>query len=406
MNKKIIVSILAIGLMLVSSGASINALSDYNQEFDMTNSIPQNVANSYTNLTVNETWDLLSDTTTIEVPIDVRRFDEWKPQRIDTPFPEHPRWYLLDLLQNATILPKFLEQYDGCDVVLYCKGGYRSFIATKILIDNNFTGKIYNMVGGITAWNTAGLPTTNGHVYNITVSETRELCNDVLNGKQKPIDVRRKDEWNEGFIDTPYPENPLWFILDDIKNDTKREKFKADHIGEEIICYCKGGYRSLLAAYELFFDNETFTGTIYNMLGGITSWNSSGYPFRNDNPPVVDIDGPIKVKKGKEVTYTFTTSDTDEDVFWLMINWGDGCPTIDWTGPYNYGELVKFNHTFEQKGTYNITAKAKDPYNESDWGSLEIQVPKSKVVNFNFNILEWFFEKFLKAFPILRQILG
>ncbi len=88
-----------------------------------------------------------------------------------------------------------------------------------------------------------------------------------------------------------------------------------------------------------------------------------------------------------------------------MINWGDGCPTINWTGPYNYGEIVEFKHTFD-KGTYNISAKAKDPYNESDWSFHELQVPKSKVVNFNFPILEWFFEKFPKAFPILRQILG
>ncbi len=402
MKIRMIISLFVIVIMLVTSGMSINALTTENiKEFDIANSKPQNVANGYTNITVNETWDLLTDATTIEVPIDVRRIDEWRTDRIDTPFPEHPRW-VKDLHKNATILPKFLEQYDGCNVVLYCKGAYRSFIATKLLIANNFTGKIYNMIGGIMAWHAAGLPTTNGHIYNITANETWYLCNDILNGRQKPIDVRRKDEWNAGFIDTPYPENPLWFILDDIKNDTIRPIFMEDHYGEELIMYCKGGYRSLIAAYYLYYDN--FTGTLYNMLGGITAWNASGLPFRNDNPPdAPKIKGPRKVRKEKVVNFTFNSTDPDGDVLLYHIDWGDGNEM--WTDEYSAsGKEVKASHNWTDKGEYTITVYTKDNYgNESVNATFKLQVPKP--YNFNFNLLEWLFEQFPKVFPILRYIL-
>jgi hypothetical protein len=56
-------------------------------------------------------------------------------------------------------LSKFIELYKGKEVILYCKAGARSFIATKLLIANNFIGTIYNMIGGIDAWISAGYPT-------------------------------------------------------------------------------------------------------------------------------------------------------------------------------------------------------------------------------------------------------
>ena len=45
------------------------------------------------------------------------------------------------------------------EIILYCRSGYRSFEATNLLIDNEFNGTIYNMLGGINAWRAAGYPT-------------------------------------------------------------------------------------------------------------------------------------------------------------------------------------------------------------------------------------------------------
>jgi rhodanese-related sulfurtransferase len=392
--------------MLVSSGASINALSENKNIFNIVNNTSQKVGNGYTNITVQEAWDYLNGTCNgVQIPIDVRRtWDEWYPERIDTPLPEHPRHFVLDLFQNSTTLPIFLERYAGLPVIIYCKGGYRSFQATKILVDNNFTGEIYNMVGGITAWKAAGLPITYGGFYNITVDDTWALCSKKNNGLQTPVDVRYDYEWNDGFIKTPYPENPIWYTLDLLKADDGKN-FSKEHIGKEVVLYCKGGYRSTIGSYILYYAN--FSGTVYNMLGGYTDWVDKGHPTRGDNAPSApNITGDIKVKKNTNVTFEFLSQDPDDDVLWYWISWGDGCPSIEWLGPYKSGVPVEMNHTFAEKGTYTISAQTRDPYgNESELSQLEIQVPKTKAVSFNMNLLEWLINRFPNAFPTLRNIL-
>jgi len=66
---------------------------------------------------------------------------------------------------------------------------------------------------------------------------------------------------------------------------------------------------------------------------------------------------------------------------------------------------VDFAHTYADEGTFTIEAKAKDSHGaESDWATLEVTMPKNKVFNFNFNLLEWLFERFPNAFPVLRYI--
>ena len=54
----------------------------------------------------------------------------------------------------------------------------------------------------------------------------------------------------------------------------------------------------------------------------------------------------------------------------------------------------------------SVKAKVKDVMDEeSGWGYLEVAVPKTKVFNFDFNMLEWLFERFPHIFPLLRYIL-
>jgi len=44
-------------------------------------------------------------------------------------------------------------------VIVYCAGGYRSVIAASLLQANGFD-RVQDLVGGITAWEAAGLQTT------------------------------------------------------------------------------------------------------------------------------------------------------------------------------------------------------------------------------------------------------
>ena len=93
---------------------------------------------------------------------------------------------------------------------------------------------------------------------------------------------------------------------------------------EDVILYCKGGYRSLIGSYIIFYDGN-FTGKIYNMLGGITAWQAAGFPIRNNTPPdTPDISGPAKVSKKTEINYDFSTTDAEDDGVCYFIDWGDG----------------------------------------------------------------------------------
>lgn len=74
-------------------------------------------------------------------------------------------------IQDAIIIPYTeleerideLEEYKDHEIIVYCKSGYRSTIACGILDTYSFT-KVYNMLGGITAWKAAGYPVLMGSI--------------------------------------------------------------------------------------------------------------------------------------------------------------------------------------------------------------------------------------------------
>jgi len=68
-------------------------------------------------------------------------------------------------IENAILIPvtdlksRIVEllQFKDTEIVVYCRIGARSSEATNILDSNNFT-KVYNVLGGIKAWNSAKYP--------------------------------------------------------------------------------------------------------------------------------------------------------------------------------------------------------------------------------------------------------
>ena len=73
-----------------------------------------------------------------------------------------------------------------------------------------------------------------------------------------------------------------------------------------------------------------------------------------------------------------------------------------WIGPYSSGEEIIIPHTWEKQGSFVIEAKAKDVYgDESDWGYLEINIPRVKT-----SFMNRILEKFPNLFLIMRHILG
>ena len=118
---------------------------------------------------------------------------------------------------------------------------------------------------------------------------------------------------------------------------------------------------------------------------------------QNAPPAAPDINGPNSGNANTEYDYTFVTTDPDGDDVYYWIVWGDGCPAVEWIGPYASGEEVTVSHAFTSQGDFTISAQAKDEFdNEGDWGYLEVTMPRIR----NLKIFD-----FLQNHPILYQLL-
>jgi rhodanese-related sulfurtransferase len=212
---------------------------------------------------------------------------------------------------------------------------------------------------------------------NYTVYEVWDLLSTTVNGIQTPVDVRTNEEWNVSYLDTPYPESPIHYPLTLLQTTDGLQQFINLYDGKDIIFTCKGGGRSAQACKILAATN--FTGTINNMLGGITGWIAAGLPVRtNAGPNAPTILGPSHFKVGIAQEFTFYGSDPNEDGLMYFIDWGDSFTKE--TGYYYSGAQFKLSHTWSVEGTYNITAKTTDYYGlESDWGTLKIVVPINQI---------------------------
>ncbi len=147
-------------------------------------------------------------------------------------------------------------------------------------------------------------------------------------------------------------------------------------------------------------DGDGIGDTPYNIPGGN---NKDRYPLMdpwgglNLPPNKPNINGPTSGKKGQEYNYSFSSIDPDLDDVYLWIDWGDG--TIEeWIGPYDSGEEEIISHTWNEKGTYIIKAKAKDIfYQESDLSKLEVTIPRNRKSTSSVLL------RILNKFPLLYQ---
>ena len=125
----------------------------------------------------------------------------------------------------------------------------------------------------------------------------------------------------------------------------------------------------------------------------------------NDPPNTPTITGPATGKPLKPYLYKMQTSDINEDDVYYYIDWGDDSNS-GWIGPYSSGMEVTTTHIWISQGTYTVKIKAKDVLgDESDWGTLEVTMPKTFVFNFKI-MLQQVFERFQHLFPLLRYFIG
>jgi hypothetical protein len=169
------------------------------------------------------------------------------------------------------------------------------------------------------------------------------------------------------------------------------------------------GYYSKTIVAPTMSDDTPSDGEIGS--GGVivecTSSDLFGYRVQTlttvqDTPPTIpSIDGQNNGKVGVSYPYTVVAEDSEADDVFYFIDWGDETNS-SWVGPYPSNENVILDHTFTKKGSYTITVKAKDIYYaESDWGTLQVSMPKTS----SYTVVIKLLERFPFLFNLLHQLL-
>jgi outer membrane protein assembly factor BamB len=148
-------------------------------------------------------------------------------------------------------------------------------------------------------------------------------------------------------------------------------------------------------------------GTVYLGSWFVSADGDVGYLHAigtiQDEPPATPIiSGPLEGKIRIPYEFSMQTNDPDQDDVAYYIDWGDDTTTI--TGLNLSGKQIIVSHTWTTEGTYDIKVKAIDIYGaESDWATLIVTMPSSYKPIPQF--LEWLFERFPNASPLLHQLM-
>jgi len=123
---------------------------------------------------------------------------------------------------------------------------------------------------GIAGWSRAGLPIE--QTSQISVEQLHELMLEDRNGVQA-VDVRRSAEWQAGHVG-----DALHRALDRLAStvdDLDKSK--------PVAVYCKGGYRSAIAASLL---QRAGFKQVMNVIGGFDAWSACNLPIVIDEPAI------------------------------------------------------------------------------------------------------------------------
>jgi hypothetical protein len=217
----------------------------------------------------------------------------------------------------------------------------------------NITAKARDIYGAESDWS----------VHHMTIVENHPPNPPLING---PPTGKTGESYNYTFNATD-PDGDDVFYKINWSDGNITEWLGPNASGEEILkshAWAEPGGYNITAKTKDSYDAESNWSNPFNVTIEVN------YP---PNDPT--ITGPIIGKAGQTYNYAFVTTDPNEDNVSYYIDWEDGTNS-DWIGPYDSGESVICNHTWEKQGNFTIKAKARDTYYyESDWGTLEVKMP-------------------------------
>jgi hypothetical protein len=127
--------------------------------------------------------------------------------------------------------------------------------------------------------------------------------------------------------------------------------------------------------------------------------------------------GSSRGKPGATYTFTTTSQDLDNDKIQYGWDWNSDKEVDQWTGFFNSGETCEVSHTWNESGSYKIRVIAMDEkgfingYHIDESGEFSFwSDPLAITMPYSYNkpilqFLEWLFERFPNASPLLRLLL-
>ncbi|GAB4574253.1 MAG: hypothetical protein Kow0077_19830 [Anaerolineae bacterium] len=218
--------------------------------------------------------------------VDVRTPEEWAEQGYIEGAVLVP---VKEIAQHLELLPADLDT----PIVVYCAKGTRGTIAMTVLQMMGYTN-VRNLAGGFGAWTGAGQPVATEEV-EFEVVGPAEFDPAMIEAIDAYLNSDALAGWGQISVDdlwTELLEKPDLFLLD-VREDAELEELgyleNAVHIplreltvnldqipmDQEIVVYCKGGWRStiaMVALQMLGYEN------VRSLSGGITGWIAAEYP--------------------------------------------------------------------------------------------------------------------------------
>jgi len=162
-------------------------------------------------------------------------------------------------------------------------------------------------------------------------------------------------------------------------------------------------FEELFVYYTNPFDSDTDDDGVPDYTEYLLGTNPNDYYDYSETPPGTPIlTGPTNGEIGIEYEYVVKTSDPEEDDVCYFVDWGDDT-TTGWTNFIASGTQMTLSHTWSEKGTYVVRAKAKDVYDlQSDWGYIEVTMPMNQQIG---QIISQRFSYRL-FYPVLERLLN
>ncbi len=136
----------------------------------------------------------------------------------------------------------------------------------RLMLRTGYTNFDGYLVGGMKAWDNAGLPLQK--LPQISVEELRERTEG--RSKLKVLDVRSEQEWESGHI----PGADHFFVAN------MRNRIDGLDKSQPIVTYCASGYRASLASSLM---QARGFEKVFNVPGSWKAWQKAGYPTEQES---------------------------------------------------------------------------------------------------------------------------